>query len=67
MRQGVCRDFARRCCPAAEPRSNPLISEAGLEAILLSTIADGFGLFFGDDVSRIGVRNKAAQHPVAAY
>src|SRR5918997_5947456 len=67
MQQGVCRDFARRCCPAAEPRSNPLISDAGLEAILLSTIADGLGLPFGDDVSRIGVRNDAAQHPVAAY
>ena len=67
MQKGACRDSAAGQHRREESRSNELICEAGLEAILLSTIADGLGLSFGDDVSRIGVRNEAAQHPIAAY
>src|SRR4028119_1142262 len=67
MQKGAYRDSAAGQHRREESRSTELTCEAGLEAILLSTIADGLGLSFGDDVSRIGARNEAAQHPVAAY
>ncbi len=65
-----CKEWrvsARRYYTAGAPWSSLRLSDTDLEAILLSTIADGPGLSFGDDISRIGVRNDAAQHPVAAY